>query len=332
MAISLRHEAGRRELASAAYLSLGLSEYSLEIRFLQPGRYPLHVGTTLRGGLGKALREISCVYPGVSCAECSLGSRCAYGYLFETPTGTKPRMMRRYSYSPHPFVLLPPSEDMTEVQEGYAVHLRLTTIGTAGEYFPHFLMGFRHLGELGLGQQRVKFRLERITHLQSGVCIYRQGQTQAVIPPEPTRVTAEVGTPSHGRFTLRYVSPLRLRVNDRILTKPGFGPLVSAALRRLKLLCHVHDTGQFHVDAPDLARRAQDVRLVDDATSWRDQRRFSRRQEASMPLGGLVGAATFEGDIGTFRDILRLAGRVHVGKGTAFGHGHFVLEEATTYG
>ncbi len=46
-----------------------------------------------------------------------------------------------------------------------------------------------------------------------------------------------------------------------------------------------------------------------------------------MPMGGLVGTAEFTGDIGTFGPLLEVAGQVHVGRGTSFGHGFFSVEE-----
>jgi len=64
---------------SPGHVSLRLCEYVVPLRITRGGRLSPHIGTTLRGGFGKALREISCVHPGETCQGCPLGARCAYG-------------------------------------------------------------------------------------------------------------------------------------------------------------------------------------------------------------------------------------------------------------
>lgn len=308
-------------------LTLSLSEYLLRVRFVESGLLSANVGNTLRGGFGKALRDISCAYPGSSCLHCPLGLQCAYGFLFETPVPADAGVMRRYERAPHPFVLRLPVEHRASIEPDVVIELALVLIGRASLQLPFVLLGISHLGQLGLGPNRVRFVLEEVLSARGGALIYRRGHRAPVVPLPPVATSVSPGVPRYGRFRVRFLTPLRLRVEDRSVREPEFAALVSAALRRLTLLCKVHDTGDVSLDAQDLVRQAKAVRLVADHTYWHDLSRYSKRQGQRMPLGGLLGTATFEGDIGTFRELLELAGRVHVGKGTSFGHGYFCVEE-----
>ena len=107
----------------AGHLSISLSEYSARIRFCGAGRLAPDIGATLRGGFGKALKDICCVHTGTKCPECLLGWRCAYGYLFETPVPPDSPMMRRYTHAPHPFVLRPPLDHSAQIEEPHLRHL-----------------------------------------------------------------------------------------------------------------------------------------------------------------------------------------------------------------
>jgi len=205
----------------------------------------------------------------------------------------------------------------------------LVMIGKAADYFPHFIMALSKLGELGLGADRVPFSVDEI-RTNSGNIVYTQGQTEPVIAPVLTALHAPVEDVREGTFRVHYRTPLRIRSDNRTLRRPEFGALVSAALRRLELLASIHDAGEFNVDSAALAGRAREVRLSQDMTRWEDLSRFSRRQGKCIPIGGLTGVAEFAGDIGTFRPLLELAAKVHVGKSTTFGHGFFEIEEERT--
>lgn len=285
-----------------------------------------YVANTLRGGFGKALHDISCMQPSTKCRECLLGSRCAYGYLFETPIPPDATVMRNYTHAPHPFVFRPPVEHPSMVSEGTTMDLSLLLIGKGVSYFPFFVIGLLKLGELGLGADRVPFVIEEIRACNGDV-LYAESAKGPVASPEPEAFTATVGCPREARFSIHYRTPTRLMTDGRILRRPAFGPLVSAALRRLQLLCAVHDEGEFNLDTAELARAAHDVRLTRDMTRWADKSRYSHRQDQCVPIGGLVGTAELSGDIGTFLPLLDLAAKVHIGKGTAFGHGRFQVEE-----
>jgi CRISPR/Cas system endoribonuclease Cas6 (RAMP superfamily) len=71
--------------------------------------------------------------------------------------------------------------------------------------------------------------------------------------------------------------------------------------------------------------RAKTVKTVAKDLRWVEWERYSGRQDTTMLMGGFVGSARFQGDLGEFVPLLRLGELVHVGKGTVFGLGLFDL-------
>lgn len=310
----------------AGGVTLRVAQYVVRIRFGGSGHVSAHLGNTLRGGFGRSLRSVSCVQPQANCRECLLGWRCAYGYLFDTPIPPQATIMRRYTHAPHPFVLRVWPDHPTVFSKGALLDLTLLLVGRAAEYFPYIVFALEQLGKGGLGADRVPFEVAEIRDCSEKL-VYESGENRALVPATPILLTAKVNDHREGRFRLHFRTPTRLRVEGHVLRQPEFGPFMSAALRRLELLCKIHEGGQFEVNAAELADQAKAIRLVRDGTSWHDQHRHNRRQAQTMPLGGLVGWAEFEGDVGTFAALTKLAGAIHVGKNTAFGNGFCELEE-----
>lgn len=305
---------------------LELAFYNVVIRFGKSGHLSAHLGGTLRGGFGRALREVACASPSAECRDCLLGWRCAYGYLFDTPVPPDTPVMRRYTHAPHPFVLRTLPSQPKSVSSDASLKLTLLLFGRAATYLPYVVFALEHLGQEGLGADRVPFQVAAI-QTADGRPIYESGQRRALVAAPPEVFTAAVGEPRQGRLRVHFRTPTRLRVDNQVLRQPRLDALVSAGLRRLELLCRMHDAGVYDVDAARLVACARQAKLIRDATRWQDHVRYSQRQGQSMPLGGLTGWAEFEGDIGTLGPLLRLAGMVHIGKDTAFGHGFCELEE-----
>jgi CRISPR/Cas system endoribonuclease Cas6 (RAMP superfamily) len=65
--------------------------------------------------------------------------------------------------------------------------------------------------------------------------------------------------------------------------------------------------------------------MRDGNIRWRDWERYSARQDARMKMGGFVGEVEYAGAIGEFVPLLKLGERVHIGKGTGFGLGRYVI-------
>ncbi|RMF31505.1 MAG: CRISPR system precrRNA processing endoribonuclease RAMP protein Cas6, partial [Chloroflexi bacterium] len=129
------------------------------------------------------------------------------------------------------------------------------------------------------------------------------------------------------QVTLHFLTPTRLKRGGRFVTQgPPFPVLMRALLRRLTALAALHGPRPWKTDFGALVEAAEGIALVGEGAGWQDWRRTSRRQGRRMNLGGLVGEATYRGDLTPFHPLLALGEIVHVGKATVFGDGWYVME------
>ncbi|MGQ0570692.1 MAG: CRISPR system precrRNA processing endoribonuclease RAMP protein Cas6, partial [Armatimonadota bacterium] len=67
----------------------------------------------------------------------------------------------------------------------------------------------------------------------------------------------------------------------------------------------------------------EEVRLTRCDVRWVDWERFSSRQQTTMKFGGIVGEATYEGEVGQLMPLLLVGEAVHVGRHCVFGNGRY---------
>ena len=77
-----------------ALKSFRVARFELSLRALDPLKLPPHAGSTLRGGFGRAFRRIGYAASALGADQCSLGDRCPYHYIFETPVPPAARSSR----------------------------------------------------------------------------------------------------------------------------------------------------------------------------------------------------------------------------------------------
>lgn len=273
--------------------------------------------------------------PLATCPACSLSRRCAYGYLFETPIPADARVMRKYTHAPHPLVLRVECMPRGPDRPHGGLRIRAGLVGRAAEYFPNVLLALASLGRLGVGAGRVPYVLRAFVDEGTGARTVLGGQGSPVKAPEPVRYPIVLGAPGPTPVRVRIETPLRIVADGTLVRQLRFGHLVSAALRRIELLWRVHGDeadADWSLDSAALVALAAGVDVLDDRTRWVESDRFSRRQGREHPMGGLVGEIVFGPAGSQFAPLLNLAGRVHIGKHTTFGHGHLVVAAQAAQG
>jgi hypothetical protein len=295
-------------LPAIPYLRLRLA-----LRAEEPASLPPYHGSMLRGAFGHMLRRT-----------------CFYTRIFEPYVeGEPPPFLRGIDQAVRPYVF-EPLGGAGPVEPRETLSFDLLLFGQAVELQAYAVLAVERMAQAGLGVHRARFRLARVEALgASGPprTLFAEGTPLSFQPaqaslPEPDGPAAE-------RITLRFTTPLRLKVRDRLADRPGFRDLVFNMLRRILELAHVHVPGAaiewgFR---PFLAQTAA-VRVVAEDLVWYDWERWSNRQRTAMKLGGVVGTLVIEGDLAPFVPLLRTAEVVHVGKGATFGLGKLFVEPA----
>lgn len=312
--------------------ALRLLPLQLSLRAQTRIQLPRYKGSALRGGFGAVFKETVCIVEHRECRRCLLRERCAYPYVFDTPVPGNATRLRKYEAAPHPFVILPPPERNTVYQAGETLTFGCTLIGRGADYLPYFIYAFERLGtRYGLGKGRGRFRLESVRWLAPGgesVVIY-EGTAQTLhnaFHPLDVRALAEQrGAEPGDSLTLHFLTPTRLVYGGALTDCLDFHVLLRSLLRRLSNLAYFHCGTDLQLDFRGLIAAAERVQTTASRLRWYDWERYSSRQGARMKLGGVVGRVTYAGHLQPFLPLLWLGSYVHVGKGTSFGLGKYVM-------
>ena len=231
--------------------------------------------------------------------------------------------MRKYETIPHPFVIEPPEDDKTSYAPGDELVFTLVLIGRAIESVPYFIYAFEQMAEQGLGSGRARFKVAAVR--QDGAPFYDPvaGTIAAPVATQTLSLapTAETATST----TLSFSTPTHIVYQGRVARRPAFHVVFRSLLRRLGLLAYFHDQ-PVELDYKGLIGQAETVQTESITTGTTQWRRFSTRQNRAIRMDGIMGAASYAGDLKPFLPYLRAGEILHVGKGTAFGMGRYQLE------
>ncbi len=306
---------------------LVLTRYRVTVEALEPLALPAYLGSTLRGAFGHVFRTLCC--PSRPGEPCPVPATCPYHLVFETAPPPDATALRTHEEIPRPFVIGPPPAAAREYPAGSEVVFDLTLVGRARELFPHFVVTFREVDRIGRGRRAVRLRRIDGVHPLRNVTepAYRaeDNLVRAVAGELTLDDCATVPCPAAG-VRVRFLTQTRLKHEDGLVRRPEFHVLVRRLLGRLSSLARFHCGGPLDVDFLDLIERARSVPLIRDETRWIAWTRYSARQERRMEWAGLVGTATYAGDLAPFWPYLVFGQWVHVGKGATFGLGAYRLE------
>jgi CRISPR-associated endoribonuclease Cas6 len=254
--------------------------------------------------------------------------------------------MRKYTAAPHPFILEPPMNNRKSYQKGEDLSFGLTLIGRAVDYLPYFIYAFEELGRIGIGKGRGKYELREVAE-EGGESEGDSFPKKRVIYSGDTKLLTQTNPPiqwsdilmNHpeppNAIQVSFITPTRIKYKNSLTKDLEFHIFFRSLLRRISLLSYFHcghridDTG-----FKDIIEQAGKIKTVKRSLYWHDWERYSNRQETRMKMGGFMGGMkmggfmgeiTYEGDLAPFWPYIKLGEYVHVGKGSGFGLGRYIL-------
>jgi len=312
------------------------AQFTFEMKALDILLLPAYKGSTLRGAFGHMFKKVVCALPNKDCSTCLLKEKCIYSYVFETPPASDTQVMRKYKAAPHPFIIEPPPEKKRGYKPGDGVSFGLTLIGRAIDYLPYFIYTFDELGKAGLGRGRGRYELKEVrsrTHEPAGnnnsLMYTSETKTLKAFTPQTLAFNTEISdcsNPGTELLTLSFLTPTRITYNGSLAVDLEFHVLIRQLLRRLSLLSYFHcgiDIAGW--DFKGMIEAAKTINVKEKNLIWHDWERYSNRQETRMKMGGFVGDITFEGNLQPFIPLIKAGEIVHIGKGTGFGLGKFLI-------
>ncbi|UOF90620.1 CRISPR system precrRNA processing endoribonuclease RAMP protein Cas6 [Fodinisporobacter ferrooxydans] len=308
------------ELRVAKYrFTLQAGERGLEL--------PAWKASTFRGAFGHVFKRLSCINPGEDCGACSALTYCAYPYIFETRPNHEESFMGGYEQVPRPYILEVPTDKQTIYEPGDLLSVNLLLFGKAIHYAPLFVSTFKELGEQGIGRGRKGYRLVHVENRDMKMGNHRTMflNEENVTFHSPIVLTgrdiwegAKSQAPEQGRLMVFFETPLRIKSQGIYSDNPSFPLLIRNILRRMTGLLQFHHDITPKWDIKNLILKSEQIQLVRKEVKWVDYDRYSARQDSKMKMGGIVGWAQYEGEVGEFLPWLRVAEIIHIGKNTVF--------------
>lgn len=299
----------------------------------------------LRHSLSAVVRKIACYDPKQQCAHCLLNGTCAFSYIFEFSSSTVEGELQKH---PHPFVLEPVLAPKQVYAPGENFTFNLILIGKGIDYLPYFILAVEELGRANFGKDMSKFQLDYVVDVLSeagGKLIYA-GNNKALSHDFTTKtfttIARETKSMDPVKLRILFLTPTRIKQKQPHLTPNmmedperksrlvrsefDFSLFIRRLLRRLCWLAEAHCGQERELDFPRLLLKAQDIKTTYQNLSWYDWGRYSSHQRAYLKMGGFTGQITFEGDLGEFLPFIKLGEYLHIGNGTAYGLGKYIMQ------
>ena len=291
------------------------SIFNFSLIALDPLQLPYYKGSTFRGLFGRTLKKIACVTGLSGCENCLLRHQCAYAYIFETFNQRDERVV-------HPFVFEPPLTEQRYFPPGSNLSLNLILFGRVLQYLPILVYTFKEMGRQGIGTNRGKFELSKVSTNRYIVFDKDEQIVRTDFKPQNLFVTP---LQSAEHLRIHFVTPTALKSGGRIKNEIDFLMLLRAIRRRIKSLSVYHNNQSM----PDLEidfEVAKKIIIRSSSFAPFRWKRYSNRQKQKIDFSGVIGMLELEGDLTPFLPLLRMGEITHIGRGTVYGMGKYVIE------
>jgi hypothetical protein len=240
------------------------------------------------------------------CAGCRETKRCPYPANFGQIMANDPEAVKRHQKPPLPFVLqfpvLPPLPN-----RGKTLKCALTLIGSAAQEVDRFIASLSSVLS-GIGTTVTSVEAEA-----------PGGGRSPVATGKPLPILSPLDPPLSGplppdRMTMSFITPLKLVHEGRLLKQFTFSHLARALMRRVSSLAYYYEGAAPDLDYRWLSRESEAITTVSSSSrfvSW-----------GGRPAG-IIGTASFAGDLEPFHLLLQSGLATNVGKNASFGFGAY---------
>jgi hypothetical protein len=281
----------------------------------------------LRGAFGSIFRRIACVPHCPGARHCEIRASCPYARMFEPsaldggPSG--------FADWPRPFVFRATHLDGHTIPAGGAFYFDLNLFDMRSPAIAYLVLTFSQLAHEGLGPRRGRADLTDVCQLrddgQPGEQIYDGKAFKLQEGPPPLQLTLEPAPRPVERVCVRFLTPTELKSGQQVTNRPEFGVLAARIRDRISTLRELYDGGPLALDFRGFGERAARVRMTRCELRKVDVARRSSRTGQTHPIGGFVGEAEYEGELGEFIPFLIAARWTGVGRQTVWGKGQVAI-------
>ncbi|PID41618.1 MAG: hypothetical protein CSB48_13870 [Proteobacteria bacterium] len=227
---------------------------------------------------------------------------------------------------PKPYIICPNNDHKTHWHKGELYDFDLTLFGSAIRLQDAIVTALTLGEKMGLGDQRTPFEIISIASCTAA------GLKPGLIPSTLSDYMAQSDFDpffeGNMELAIQMITPVRLKYRGEIVKRhaPGLGAWCNHILRRLSQLSRfwVIDDDEL-LDAIFNERPPLREQEMTSHCYYEDWQRFSLKQKAQLPFGGLKGQVSFYGEINHAIPLLKIGEQLHLGGKTTFGLGKYQL-------
>lgn len=309
------------------------SVLNFQLKTLEDLILPEFSGSTLRGAFGNTLKNICCTQKKHDCHQCLLITSCPFGYIFSTPSAKESTRLRNLQDIPRPYVIRPNDITGGKHKEGSILDFEQVIIGRAIDYLPYFIVAFKEMGEEGIGKEKGRYKLITVTaknpHKSKYETLYNSEKGDIIYNEEIKLRWIDIldyKDEELYRIEINFVTPLRLETQGLLLEwAPEFEDLIIPLSRRINNLAYFHCNILEELNFADIKKRAYGVEIADAEIKTVNWSRYSEHQNRKIPMKGIIGKVVYEGDLTSFKPLLKLGEYINLGKNTTMGLGRISL-------
>jgi hypothetical protein len=124
---------------------------------------------------------------------------------------------------------------------------------------------------------------------------------------------------------IQFLTPTELKSGQAIAARPEFVHLAARVRDRISTLRELYGGGALDLDFREFGERASLIRMTHCDIRRVDLKRRSSRTGQVHSIGGFVGEAHYEGELGEFVPYLKAAQWTGVGRQTVWGKGQIAV-------
>ena len=275
--------------------------------------------SALRGGMGEILLSDHCIYPADrQCAGCSFETECLVRRIMYSKYDIRPEFVTTGESIGY---VISCEDYRTSFEEGDTFHFTMTLFGKTIVYFTPILLAFYTLGQVGLGREKAKYIIDRVTNTTgetlvegSNVCkenykVHLLGDYVAY------RMQRKNGS------CLHFHTPLTIRQKGAELKEFDAEAIINAASRRLYMLDCFEGIETDRIVIP----RDELPHILSQKVIPTKIRRYSSTHGGGIYLSGIRGEVGFDRLSDEALRLMLAAEVMHVGKNTSFGFGRVTV-------
>lgn len=289
-------------------------------------------GSVIHGIIGFRLKELSCVVKHGDCKKCHLVHSCAYGTIYESPVPPNSKRMKLYPQTPHPIRITVYPWDKPFLKAGETFEIGVILYGRAVSNLLMVLLSLdtglqAGVGRVVNGQRGLATMVEVADSIDKSALPWEVLKKRYHAPAETRNLSEVLSQKYDGDLKLRFVSPLKIAVNEKISFNPRPRDIAVNLIRRIGNLSAFFGGGEYNQEVTELIAEAESVEY--SSTLKRIAAiRYSSRQSKTISMSGALGEMIIRNCPADLARILAMGKYTGIGKGTTMGLGDYRLENS----